>query len=148
MVELLSTVVITLSSVALFGYWFRYTCLLILSTKTAQDYASDVAAANQLGFLEVRSELKSNSADLDRLRASLDRDYEILSGLLEKTASFDHTSLESKMLVANYQVMRGWYSLSRRFSPVAAARALNEMTQVVAHFANLMGEAAAAPSAA
>jgi hypothetical protein len=148
MIELISTVVITLSSVALFGYWFRYTCLLILSTKTAQDYAGDVAAANQLGFLEVRSELKSNAADMDRLRNALDRDYEVLSGLLKKTGTLDHTSLESRMLEANYQVMRAWFNVSRRFSSAAAARALDEMSQVVAHFANLMGEAAASPSAA
>ena len=148
MIELLSTVIITLSSVALFGYWFRYTCLLILSTKTAEDYAGQVAVANQLGFLEVRSELKSGSPDLDRLRNALDRDYEVLSGLLKKTGALDHTSLESRMLEANYRVMRAWYSVSRQFSATAAARALDEMSQVVAHFANLMGEAAAAPSAA
>ncbi len=148
MIELLSTVIITLSSVALFGYWFRYTCLLILSTKTAQDYAGEVASTNQLAFLEVRSELKSSSPDLDRLRNALDRDYEVLSGLLKKTGSLDHTSLESRMLEANYRVMRAWYSVSRQFSAAAAARALDEMSQVVAHFANLMGEAAAAPSAA
>ena len=37
MIELLATTIITVSSVALFGYWFRYTCLLILSAKTTQD---------------------------------------------------------------------------------------------------------------
>jgi hypothetical protein len=151
MIELLATIVITLSSVALFGYWFRYTCLLILSTKTAQDYARQVAANNQLGFPEVRARLDSLQADfgsMDRLRDALDRDYAVLSGLLKKTGSLEQSSLETKMLELNYQVMRGCYSMTRRFSPAAAARALDEMSQVVAHFANVMGEAAAAPSAA
>ncbi len=151
MIELLSTVVITLSSVGLFGYWFRYTCLLILSTKTAQDYAGSVAAANKLGFREVRTVLdsmQSNYANIDRLRDALDRDYAVLSDLLKSTGAMEQSSLETKMLEANYKVMRGWYQVSRRFSPSAAARALDEMSQVVAHFANIMGEAASAPSAA
>ena len=42
MIELLATTIITLSSVALFGYWFRYTCLLILSARTTRDYAGAV----------------------------------------------------------------------------------------------------------
>ena len=151
MIELLSTVVITLSSVALFGYWFRYTCLLILSTKTAQDYAGQVAAANQLGFVEVRTVLdtmQSNYSNMDRLRDSLDRDYDVLSGLLKRAGSLEQSSLETKMLEANYKMIRGWYQVSRRFSPAAAARALDEMSQVVAHFANIMGEAAVSSSAA
>ena len=153
MLELVATIIITLSSVALFGYWFRYTCLLILSTKTAQDYAGQVAAANQLGFLEVRSQLQSdstqtNSANLDRLRDALDRDYAVLSGLLKHAGSMGQSALEKRMLAANYQVIRAWYSVSRQFSPAAAARALDEMSQVIAHFANVMGESAACSAAA
>ena len=48
MLELIVTVVITLSSVLMFGYWFRYTCLLILSATTTRDYAVDVATANPI----------------------------------------------------------------------------------------------------
>lgn len=148
MIELLATTLITISSVALFGYWFRYTCLLILSTKTAQDYAAQVATANQLGFLEVRSQLQTGSADLDRLCGALDRDYAVLSGLLKHAGSLEQSTLEKRMLEMNYQVMRAWYNTSRRFSPAAAARALDEMSQVIAHFANVMGESAACSAAA
>ncbi len=148
MIELLATTLITISSVALFGYWFRYTCLLILSTKTAQDYAAQVATANQLGFLEVRSQLQAGSADLDRLFGALDRDYNVLSGLLKNASSLEQSALEKRMLELNYQVMRTWYNTSRRFSPAAAARALDEMSQVIAHFANVMGESAACSAAA
>jgi hypothetical protein len=44
--------------------------------------------------------------------------------------------------------MRAWYSVSRRFSPAAAARAIEEMSLVVAHFANSMGERSTASAAA
>jgi hypothetical protein len=148
MIESLATIIITISSVALFGYWFRYTCLLILSTKTAQDYAAQVATANQLGFLEVRAQLQTDSANLDRLRETLDRDYAVLSGLMKHAGSLEQSGLEKRMLELNYRVMRTWYATSRRFSPAAAARALDEMSQVIAHFANVMGESAASSAAA
>ena len=68
MIELVTTVIITVSSVLLFGYWFRYTCLLILSAKTTRDFAGQVAAANQLGFLEVQAQLRAKLSDnLDSL---------------------------------------------------------------------------------
>ena len=148
MIELLATIIVTLSSMALFGYWFRYTCLLILSTKTARDYAGEVAAANQLGFLEVRSQLQASSPNLDRLRDALDRDYAVLSGLLKQAGSLEQSAMEKWMLEANYRFLRSWYNTSRRFSPAAAARALDEMSQVIAHFANVMGESAACSAAA
>ena len=148
MIELLTTSIITLSSVALFGYWFRYVCLMILSTKTAQDYAGQVATANQLGFLGVRAALQGNAPDLDRLRDVLDRDYEVLSRLLKHASSMEQSGLEKRMLETNYKVMHAWYAVCSRFSPAAAARALDEMSQVVAHFANVMGESAACASAA
>lgn len=135
----------------LFGYWFRYTCLLILTAKTTRDYAAQVAMANQLGFLEVQSQLQARSvSELDRLRDSLDRDYKVISYLLKHaaTASPDEAALEKFMLAINYRVMRGWYSLSRRVSTSAASKALEEMSMVVAHFANAMGERAACASAA
>jgi hypothetical protein len=101
--------------------------------------------------MEVRTalgSLQANDSNIDRLRDALDRDYAVLSDLLKYTGSMGESSLETKMLEANYKVLRGWYQMSRRFSPAAAARALDEMSQVVAHFANIMGEAAASPSAA
>src|SRR5450631_544325 len=83
MLELIVTLVITVSSVLMFGYWFRYTCLLILSAKTSRDYAFEIATANQLSFLQVQSELRQNPADLDRLKASLDRDLAVVTSLIQ-----------------------------------------------------------------
>lgn len=151
MIELIATVIITASSVALFAYWFRYTCLLILSAKTAHDYTSSVAYSNQLGFPEVQAQLKqSSSPDLDRLRAALDRDYEVVRQLLKYMPKAEEgpSPLETQMLAINYKLMGVWYQVSRNFSASAAARALDEMSMVVAHFANLMGEQAAAGATA
>jgi hypothetical protein len=148
MVELIATGIITASSVLLFGYWFRYTCLLILSAKTTRDYAAAVASANQLGFLEVQAQLAQSAPQLDRLRDALDRDYSVLVYLLKHAPSSGEASLEMRMVEINYRMMRTWYNVSRRFSPAAATRAIEEMSQVVAHFANAMGERAECSAAA
>ncbi len=147
MIELVATIAIIASSILLFGYWFRYTCLLILSAQTTRDYAADVAAANQLGFLAVQFSLRETAgANLDALRESLDRDYKVITYLLKHAAhpSEGQAALERQMLAINYRLMRGWYGMSRRFSTSAACKALDEMAMVVAHFANAMGERAAA----
>jgi hypothetical protein len=147
MIELIATVIITVSSVVLFAYWFRYTCLLILSAKTARDYTTDVAYSNRLGFPEVQAQLKQGSAaDLDRLRAALDNDYKVVRQLLRYMPNDGEgqSALETQMLAINYRLMGTWYQVSRHFSGNTAARALGEMSMVVAHFANVMGEQAAA----
>ena len=142
MIELVTTVIITVSSVLLFAYWFRYTCLLILSAKTTRDFAGQVAAANQLGFLEVQTQLRASSVNLDSLRDTLDRDYAVLSSMLKQVSgsSVEGSSLETSMLAVNYRVMHTWYRVSSVFSPAAACKALEEMSMVIAHFANAMGQ--------
>ena len=151
MIELVATVVITVSSIVLFAYWFRYTCLLILSAKTARDYTSEVAASNKLAFPQVQAQLQQGSTpDLERLRNSLDRDYRIVRDLLKylPKETEGRSTLETQMLAVNYRLMSTWYQVSRHLSESAAARALGEMSMVVAHLANLMGEQAASAAAA
>ena len=143
MLELIVTLVITVSSVLMFGYWFRYTCLLILSAKTTRDYAADIATANQLSFLQVQSELRQNPADLDRLKASLDRDLSVITNLIQ-----NDWGMEDRMLKLNYQLMSAWCSVSKSFSVEAGRRALDEMSTIVSHFANSVGERACAGAAA
>jgi len=53
-----------------------------------------------------------------------------------------------RMLAMNYRLMDAWYQVSRRFSTEAARRALEDMSLVVAHFANVMGERSACAAAA
>jgi hypothetical protein len=144
MTELIATIVITASSVLLFGYWFRYTCMLILSAETSLEFARNLATSSQLAFVQVQSQLSEGEANLDRLRVSLDRDYAILSGMLEKTAHLgvNDANIEQRMLQLNYKVAAARFSLTNRFSNSAARGALQEMSMVVAHFANVMGERA------
>lgn len=149
MLELIATVIITASSFLLFGYWFRYTCLLILNAKTTRDFAGEVAMANQLSFQVVQSELQTANADLNSLHESLNRDYALLTYLISHAAGAQgDVGLENRMLQFNYRLMGAWYRVSQPFSTAAARNALEEMSQVVAHFANVMGERAMAGAAA
>ncbi len=87
MIELVATIAITATSVLLFGYWFRYTCMLILSAKPARSFAHDVATANQLGFVAAQMQLGDREGNLDELRRTLERDYAVLSRLLAQTSN-------------------------------------------------------------
>jgi nitrate/nitrite-specific signal transduction histidine kinase len=55
--------------------WFRYSCGLILSAKPAHDYTPQVAAANELGVLEVQQSLPNANERrvLDTLASVLPR---------------------------------------------------------------------------
>lgn len=131
-------------SLVLFLYWFRYTCLLILNTRTARDYTVQVAEANQLAFPAIQAKLAQAQLEgLEDARASLERDYHLLISLLQHASSFQLGSLtlEQRMLMVDYQAMRVWFRVSRQLSRGAHARqALVEMADIVSHFANAMGE--------
>ena len=144
MVELITTILLLAGSTGLLLYWFRYTCLLILSARTAHDYALDLAPAYGLHIVDVQDQLSAHQAgDLAGLYAALERDYAIVQKLL--THSADTQSLiQNRMLGLYYQTAQISYTVSRSFSTSAASRALEEMAIVVAHFANAAGEAAAA----
>ncbi|MCU1339257.1 MAG: hypothetical protein JWO19_4838 [Bryobacterales bacterium] len=149
MLELIVTLIITVSSALLFGYWFRYTCLLIVSAKTTRDYAANIATANQLSFLQVQAKLRDQqTGDLGQLQASLDRDLAVITYLIQHASGQGEWGIEDRMLQLNYRLMSTWCSVSRTFSPEAARRALDEMSMIVSHFANTMGERAAVGAAA
>lgn len=143
MVETATTIVLTVGSLLLLGYWFRYTCLLILSAKTTRDYAGEVAEANQLSFLEIQARLRAEEQiDVDSLTAALDRDYARLMQLMKKAGGSG--PVEDHMVRLNYRFTRWWCRLVRPFSDSAARSALDEMSMIVSHFANVMGERARA----
>jgi hypothetical protein len=149
MLELIVTLVITVSSALLFGYWFRYTCLLIVSARTTRDYAADIATANQLSFLQVQTELRDQQpADLNRLQAALDRDLAVVTYLIQHASGQSEWGMEDRMLQLNYRLMSAWCRVSQRFSAEAGRRALDEMSMIISHFANIAGERVAVGAAA
>src|SRR5512142_640990 len=97
--DLLINAALIASSVALFCYWFRYGCLLILAAEAPHDHAEEVADVNQLAFREVQSKLwKHDVSDLYSLYKCLERDFAIISYLLEHTPNNLDCGLENAML--------------------------------------------------
>jgi hypothetical protein len=147
---IVSSLIIAVSLV-LFLYWFRYTCILILNTRTTRDYTLEVAAANDLQFTAVPAQLDlSTTQEMDHILDSLERDYTVVNGLLKKAGNVEigGDSIEEIMLRMDFRIMSLFYGVSRRFSDSMARRALDEMSQIVAHFANTCGERAEESAAA
>ena len=140
--DLFINIVLTASSTALFCYWFRYGCLLILASEMTRDYSEEVAEANQLSFPEVRTRLRKHDvSDLDGLHKCLEADLVIISYILGHTPAIgSDRRLEEAMLKIHYRSMSIWFLLTRRLKGEAAAVALEEMSLVVAHLANQLGE--------
>ena len=144
MMEQITTGIITTGSVLMFAYWFRYTCLLILSAKTPCDYAADLVQATGLRVVEVQSKLRTDrTIDLAELHAALELDYSLIQSLLQR-AMGEQAILENRMLQIHYRINHIWYRISRVLSATAARQALDEMSMVVMHFANIAGENKAA----
>ena len=148
---MLASIIIIAVSAALFVYWFRYSCVLILNTKTIQNYAAEVAQSKELNFLEVQRALAAGQpAQLDQLRGELQRDYSRISGLLSDSINrapnenSDGYLLERAMLGMSFRWLNVQYQVASRFSERTARAALLEMSQIVEHHANAFGEALAA----
>ena len=140
--ELAAPIAIALGSAALFVYWFRYTCLLLLTSKTPRDHGQRVAASNGLSFPEVGSFLpEAEPSELDLLSEALDRDYAVLLYLLKHTPPRPdrESTLERRMLRVYYRMLRIRYLLSRGLSDQSARSALVQMCSVVAGFADIFG---------
>jgi hypothetical protein len=140
-----ASIFILVVSLVLLVYWFRYTCLLILSTRTARDYSREIVEANGLAFVELRKQLAeaATAGDLmDRIQSSLDRDYRLVTYLLQNAAGYrpEGHEFEEWMLRLDYWMMNVMYRSVRRVSQPIARRALLEMTSVLNHLANAMGE--------
>ena len=144
--DLFINAVLTASSALLFCYWFRYACLLILAAEMPHDYSNEVAEANQLAFPEIRTKLRQpDVADLDRLHACLERDFAILSRMVERThtARFD-PRFEDVMLRIHFRSLSTCFRLTSRKLQESSTAALEEMSRVVTHLANQLGERGAA----
>src|SRR2546428_11773886 len=137
---MLSIAVIIFFSVVLFGYWFRYSCLLILQTRAS--FNQPPAVNSGLSFAAVQQRLKAEgkSVDvLDELRHDLSKDYRILCFLLRCSADAGVDPIERRMLMLDYWIMQAWYGATRRSATPQARKALEEISSIVSYFAYSVG---------
>jgi hypothetical protein len=133
-------------SAALFVCWFRYTCGIMLSTKTAENYARGVAHANRLCFLDVQKDMPASNYEMLReFRYGLSSDYRKLNSLLDQAleAEGDQLAIERTILEADFHCMSMLFFVAGRCSDRVARQALVEMSQIVEHHANVIGERSA-----
>jgi hypothetical protein len=132
---MIASVLIISFSLVLFVYWFRYSCVLLLRRGSEQPATS----GNQFNYVAVQQGLQA-ALELDPLRQSLDRDYRLLTYLLEHAAGLELEQLEYRLLVLDYRMMQIWYRLTKWAAPTQARLALREMADVLNVLVGRIGE--------
>ena len=138
---MLSISFIIFFSVVLFVYWFRYSCLLILQDRASHILPQSVGAG--LTFPVVQQRLKQGEGALeilDQLHRDLVNDYRIVCFLLRCSPDTGVDPIERRMLMLDYWIMQGWYSVTRRAALPQASKALEEMSSIVSYFAYSVGK--------
>ncbi|MBL8237764.1 MAG: hypothetical protein JNM66_10120 [Bryobacterales bacterium] len=135
---------IIILSLAMFVYWFRYSCVLILESDWSEDQARAIASQNGLSFSRIEDSLTGaeSAQALDKVRDSLDRDLDRVLALLSKCPGVQEAgqSLECRMLMLDYRLMQAWYAVTRSTASPKAQHALREMALVVGYLAGECGD--------
>jgi len=127
---MLASILIIAFSLALLVYWFRYSCILFLRNYQGPAESSRATADNRFHVGDVQQRLQTAEPS-DPLHASLQRDYQVLTYLLEHAAGLELEAFEDRLLVIDYKVMQWWYCLTRTAAPHQARQALKEMAVVL-----------------
>ena len=132
----MSSVLISICSVVLFAYWFRYTCASILRSQT-DDGKAGASEGRRLNLPDVRAMLRNPRRDLalGPLHELLRRDYQFLSFLVRHTPRTGMESLETRILILDYHLMQVWYLMTLHLMRSQARRALEEMAGIVGYLA-------------
>ena len=62
---------------------------------------------------------------------ALERDYHVVTYLIEHAADLELASIENKLLVLDYKLMRIWSRMTRTLAPEQSRKALVEMASVL-----------------
>src|SRR5664280_1494978 len=125
-------------SAVLFVYWLRYSCVMLL--RSAQERAETVTTGDERFHVSSVLERLKTEADLAPLERDLDRDCQVVTYLIEHAAGLELASIENKLLVLDYKLMRLWSHLTRTVSPHQSRKALSEMAAVLSVLVAQMGE--------
>jgi hypothetical protein len=64
----------------------------------------------------------------------------VVAYLIEHAAGLELASIENKLLVFDYKLMRLWFHLTRNLAPQQSRKALSEMAAVLSVLVAQMGE--------
>lgn len=139
------SILIIAFSFGLLLYWFRYSCILLLRSSMLE-VGTNVGNA-QFSFRQVREQLRG-AVLIDGFERALERDYHLLTYLIEHAAGLDLNSVEDRLLVVDYRVMQLYYRVTRSAAPESARRALAEMADVLSVLAGRLDQRAGVRSEA
>jgi len=134
------SIIITAFSFVLVIYWFRYSCILMLRNSSLEIEAAG-AVNSQFSCGQVK-ELLRGDAQLDGLERALERDYRLVTYLIEHAAGLDLNSLEDRLLMLDCRVMQWYYRATKSAAPERARYALREMADVLGILARRLDQRA------
>jgi hypothetical protein len=135
---MIASILIIAFSVVLLGYWFRYSCVLLLRNAASRmDTSRQPDERYSIGFVldHVRT-----ATQLEPLENALSRDYQMLTYLIQNAADLELASIENRLLILDYKLMRLWYRVTRTIAPAQSRKALSEMASVLGVVAGQMGD--------
>jgi len=124
-------------SVVLFAYWLRYSCVLLL--RTAQEHAAQSPVFDDRFSVSSVMERLKTEPELGPLERALERDYHVVTYLINHAADLELASIENRLLILNYRMMRVWSRMTRSVAPAQSRRALGEMASVLNVLVRQMG---------
>lgn len=77
--------------------------------------------------------------ELGPLERALERDYHVVTYLIQHAADLELGSIENRLLILDYRLMRVWSRITRTLAPVQSRRALVEMASVLSVLVHQMG---------
>ena len=137
--QMIASVLISVISVGLLAYWLRYSCVFLLRSARQRTELAQVPD-DRFDLDSVIARLNAG-IDLAQVELELDRDYAVVSYLIEHAADLEVASIENRLLVIDYKLMRLWSRLTRSISPQQSRKALAEMASVLGVLVSQMGEA-------
>jgi hypothetical protein len=140
---MITSIVIIVVSVALFLYWFRYSCLLILESRFEEDEARPFASpeASAFALLEQRLAAASTPSELKHVRNTLDDDLRLIPSLTrDRQGDLSGIgSLESRLLLIDDRLMQFAFFCFQSFGVPKAPSALREMSRIIGYLATESG---------
>src|SRR5262245_31159699 len=106
---MIASVLIIVFSAVLLVYWFRYSCLLLLRNSAGH---TDAVVDTRFSIGKVLERVRTEE-HLGPLEQALDRDYQMLAYLLRHAADLELASIENRMLILDYKLMRICYRVTR-----------------------------------
>ncbi len=135
---MITSVFIIAISAILFAYWLRYSCVLLLRSSQERSRATS-QFDERFGITSVLERIRTES-DLAPLEYALERDYQVVTYIIEHATDLELASIENKLLVLDYKMMRIWSRLTRTLAPQQSRKALSEMASVLQVLIGQMGD--------